>query len=141
MKNKFNRYYFLNMQVFGTLLFVHMLMISVPLIRWQSDGEFSLVLFFQSCIIMPLIMYLIVIALGCYEIFQKIVINNEGIQIFRFKKCIKKVDWDTILSIEKTWHNRNPALKIELPNEEEIYLDDRKPIRRAIEFYSKITIT
>ncbi len=136
MKNKFNRYYFLNMQMFGTLLFVHMLMISVPLICWPSNAEFSLVLFFQICIILPLIPSLMYICLGCYWVFQKVIIYNDGIEIFWFKKCVKKVDWDVILSIEKTSHNKNQALKIELPNEEFIYLDNRKPIRRAIEFYS-----
>ena len=136
MKNKFNKYYLLTMQVFGTLLFCHMLMISGPFIRWYRDGEFSFELLLQFGIIMPLMMYVFCIAVGCYGIFQKVLINNEGIEIFFFKKSIKKVDWDVILSIEKSFHDMNPALKIELPNEEEIYLEDRKPIRQAIEFYS-----
>lgn len=136
MKNKFNRYYFLNVQSFGALLFCHILMTSVPFIRWQSDGYFSLILFFQACIVMPIVMYLIYVGILGYWVFQKVVIKNEGIEILFFKKSIKKVDWNTILSIEKTCHMKNPALKIELPNNEAIYLDNRKPIRRAIEFYS-----
>lgn len=136
MKNTFNRYYFTNMQVFGALLFCHILMASVPFIRWQSDGYFSLILFFQACIAMPLIMYVIFIVLLGSWLFEKVVISTKGIEILFFKKSIKKIDWDVILSIEKTCHMKNPALKIQLSNEEEIYLDDRKPIRQAIEFYS-----
>ena len=92
----------------------------------------SIFLFFAlSC--MPFLVYI------CFApglTFQKVIINNEGIEIFFFKKSIKKIDWDMILSIEKTCHMKNPALKIELPNEEEMYLDNRKSIREAIQFYS-----
>lgn len=136
MKNKFSRYYFLNVQTFGVLLFCHILMASVSFIRWKSDGYFSLILFFQTYIVMPIIMYIICVAILGYWVFQKAVIEKEGIEILFFKKSIKKVDWNTILSIEKTSHMKNPALKIELQNDEVIYLDNRKPIRRAIEFYS-----
>ena len=129
------------MQFSITMLLIHLLTIVAPLSYLISGKNINLMLFFQICIILPLIPSLVYICLGCYWVFQKVVINNEGIEIFQFKKCIKKVDWDIILSIEKACHHRNPGLKIQLPNEEEIYLDDRKPIRRAIEFYSKITIT
>ena len=135
MKNKFNRYYFLNIQSFGALLFCHILMTSVPFVRWQSDGYFSLILFFQAGIILPLVMYITFTGLLGYWAFQKVVIGAKGIEILLFKKCIKKIDWDEILSIEKTSHMKNPALEIELLNEEVIYLDNRKPIRQAIEFY------
>ena len=140
MKNKFNLNYFTNVYLFGTLMFCHILTISVPLVRWQSDGYFSLILFFQACIALPLMMYVVFIVVGIDLIFQKVVISTKGIEILFFKKSIKKIDWDTILSIEKTSHNRNPALKIQLPNEEAIYLDNRKQIRQAIEFYSGMQI-
>ena len=139
MKNKFNRYYFLYIQSFGALLFCHILMTSVPFVRWQSDGYFSLILFFQAGIILPLVMYITFTGLLGYWVFQKVVIGAKGIEILLFKKCIKKIDWDEILSIEKTSHMKNPALKIELQNAEVIYLDNRKTIRKAIEFYSNRT--
>lgn len=141
MKNKFNRYYILNMQFSITMLLIHLLTIVAPISYLISGKNINLILFFQICIILPLIPSLVYICLGCYWVFQKVVINNEGIEILFFKKSIKKIDWDTILSIEKTSHMKNPALKIELPNEEAIYLDNRKPIRRAIEFYSNIKIS
>lgn len=135
MKNKFNRYYFLNMQSFGTLLFCHVLMLIVPIYRMFSNEKFSFVLFLQIGIIVPLIMYLTYVAILGFWVFQKVVIDNEGIEIFFFNKSIKKADWNTITSIEKEYHMKNPALKIELSNDEVVYLDNRKPIRQAIEFY------
>lgn len=139
MKNKFNRYYFFNIQFCISMLLIHLLTIVAPLSYLISGKNINLLLFFQICIILPLIPSLVYICLGCYWAFQKVVINNEGLEILFFKKCIKKVDWNTILSIEKTSHMKNPALKIELQNAEVIYLDNRKTIRKAIEFYSNRT--
>ena len=135
MKNKFYLHFFYNLCTFISMLFILALLL-IGILYASSTGNsltFLQIVQFLTLALSPFILY---VGFGCFWVFRKVVINNEGIEIFFFKKCIKKVDWDVILSIEKTSHNRNPALKIELPNEEEIYLDDRKPIRRAIEFYS-----
>lgn len=136
MKNKFNRYYFLNMQFSITMLFIHILMIVAPLSYLISGENINLILFFQICIILPLIPSLIYICLGGYWIFQTLTINREGIEIFFFRKSIKKVYWNTIASICKTYHNKSPSLKVALSNGNAIYLDNRKPIIQAIEHYS-----
>ena len=136
MKNKFNRYFFLNMQFSITMVLIHVLMTIAPLAYLISGKNINIILFFQICIILPLIPSLMYICLGCYWVFQKVLINSDGIEILFFNKSIKKVNWDTVLSITQTNHNKSPSLKIELSNEDVIYLDNRKPIRQAIEFYS-----
>ena len=140
MKNKFNRYYFLNIQFSITMLFIHILMIVAPLSYLISGENINLILFFQICIILPLILSLIYICLGGYWIFQTLTINREGIEIWLFKKRLKKYSWSRISSIQESWHMRNPALKITLVNDDEVYLEKRKPIIRAIEYYSAIKI-
>ena len=140
MKNKFNRHFLKNMQTGGTLVFVHILALTVPFIRWYRDGEFSFELFLQFGIIIPFILYLMYFGVGFYCVFQTVIINNEGIEIWLFKKCLKKYPWNKISRIEESWHMRNPALKITLVNDYEIYLEKRKPIIRAIEYYSAIKI-
>ena len=117
------------------MLFILTLLLITILYASSIGNSFTILQILQlsTLALSPFLLY---ISLGCFWVFRKVVINNEGIEIFQFKKCIKKVDWDMILSIEKACHHRNPGLKNQLPNEEEIYLDDRKPIRQAIEFYS-----
>lgn len=118
------------------MVLIHILMTIVPLGYLISGKNINIILFFQICIILPLIPSLMYICLGCYWAFQKVLINSDGIEIFFFKKSIKKVNWGTVFSITQTNHNKSPSLKIELSNEDVIYLDNRKPIRQAIEFYS-----
>lgn len=78
---------------------------------------------------------------GFYVVFQKVIINSEGIEIWLFKRCIKKYTWNSISKIENSHHMRNPALKITLQNDEVFYLERRKPIIRVIEFYSNKQIS
>lgn len=136
MKNKFFRYYFLNMQFAIAMVFIQVLTMIAPLSALISGDGISIVLFFQICVIAPLIPSFLYACLGCYWAFQKVVINSDGIEIFFLKKSIKKVDWTTVSSIRKTNHNKCPSLEIELSNKDLIYLDNRKPIIRAIEYYS-----
>lgn len=140
MKNKFNRYFLSNIQTVGTLVFCHILMLIVPIFRWFSDGKFSFVLFLQFGIILPLVVYLLYFGFGFYGVFQTVIINSEGIEIWLFKKCLKKYSWSSISSIREDWHMRNPALKVTLGFDNEIYLENRKSIVRAIEYYSDIKI-
>ncbi len=141
MKNRFNLYYFLNMQLFITMLLIQTLMIVTPLSYLISGENINLILFFKICIILPLILSLVHICLWGYWIFQTVTINRDGIEIWLFKKCIKKCTWNSVLKIEYSSHMKNPALKITLQNEDVFYLDKRKSIIQAIEFYSNKQIT
>ena len=134
MKNKFYRYYFLNMQFAIVMVFIQVLTMIAPLSALISGDGISIVLFFQICVIAPLIPSFLYACFGCYWAFQKVVINSDGIEIWFFKRCIKKYTWNSILKVENSYHNRFPALKITLQNDDVFYLERRRPIIRAIEF-------
>lgn len=140
MKNKFNRHFLKNMQMGGTLVFMHILVLTVPFIRWYRDGEFSFELFLQFGIIIPFILYLMYFGVGFYWVFQTVIINNEGIEIWLFKKCLKKYPWSSILRIQEYRYMRTPSLKITLGFDNEIYLEKRKSIVKTIKCYSDIKI-
>ena len=79
-----------------------------------------------------LIMYFV---LGFYWIFQKVIIDEKGIQIVLLNKKLRSYLWEEILSIEETFIMKNPALRIKTSNVSEIHLDNRKNIMRSIEYY------
>ena len=137
MKNKFNRYYRTNIETGLVLVCIHVMLLSVTIYLWLRDGE---VPYIELFLIAPLILYLMYFGLGFYGVFQTVIINSDGIEIWLFKKCLKKYSWSRISSIQESWHMRNPALKITLVNDNEIYLEKRKSILRAIEYYSDIKI-
>ena len=74
--------------------------------------------------------------LGFYWIFQKVLINEKGIQIVFLNKIIKECYWKEIESIEDANIMKNPAIRIKLFNGSEIHLDKRKSIIAAIELCS-----
>lgn len=136
MKNKFYRYYRANIETVIALVCVHILMLIVPLYRWFVDGKFPFIGFLQFGIIAPLIIYFMCFGFLFFVVFQTVIINSYGIEICLFQKCIKKYSWNKISSIEETWFMGGPALKIISANDDEIYLEKRKVIIQAIEFYS-----
>ena len=69
---------------------------------------------------------------GLYWIFQIVVIDEIGIRIILFTKTIRTVSWDNILEIKRTSVMRNPAYVLVIKNENNLNLDDRKSIRKAI---------
>ena len=135
MKNKFNQYFFSNLCNFIAWLFVIVLLFIALLYSSSIDNSFTLgqISLFLVLSIVPFLLY---ICLAPHLVFQKVIINSEGIEIWFFKKCIKQYTWNSILKIENSNHMKNPALKITLQNENVFYLDKRKAIIRVIEFYS-----
>ena len=89
-------------------------------------------------ILLPIVLLITILffIIGFYWIFKMVEIGNCGITIKLMNKTLRDYPWDEISSITKTIYMKNPALKIEIANEKPIYLDDRKSIIRAIEFYS-----
>ena len=77
---------------------------------------------------------------GFYFIFQKVIINEDGIKIVLIHKLMREHKWEEIETIEEANYMKNPALIINLVNGSEIHLDNRKIIVNAIEKYSNIKI-
>ena len=139
MKNKFYQYFFNNLCLLIGILWLLVLILFASL-AYSIENSLSFTFWeLLHVVALAVVPFIGCFSLGSYWLLRKVVINYEGIEIYFFRKSIRKIDWNTILSIEKTSHMKNPALKIELQNAEVIYLDNRKAIRKAIEFYSDRT--
>ena len=72
---------------------------------------------------------------GFYWVFQRVIIDENGIRIILFGKTLKKCNFDEIESYTITSVMRNPAIKIHLKNSEFINIDRRKAALKCLEFY------
>lgn len=97
-------------------------------LNYESNNGFIILI----VIAILLIMYFVI---GFYWIFQKVIINENGIKIVLLNKTIKLCLWEEILSIEETTIMKNPAIRIKKLNGSEIHLDNRKKIKLSIEHY------
>lgn len=77
---------------------------------------------------------------GFYWIFQKVIIDENGIKIVLFNKIIKETKWKEIETIKEEIIKSNLSLRIILINGSKIRLDHRKSIIKAINIYSQINI-
>ena len=75
-----------------------------------------------------------------FLIFQIVIIDEEGIKIILIKKVIKKCKWEEVKTMYKINNGYQTKVAIELFNKTEIYLEHRKKIVKAIEYYSKRTV-
>ena len=72
--------------------------------------------------------------IGFYWIFKMVDIDSKGITISILNKTIQKCSWEEVKNIYKCSYMKNPALKIELTNGRNIYLDDRRCIRVVLKY-------
>ncbi len=77
-------------------------------------------------------------SIGFYWIFQTVTIDEKGIKIMIFKRIIRECDWNQITEVHSGSIMKNPAYIVTLKNGKEIHLDERKGVKRAIDFYSRI---
>lgn len=75
-------------------------------------------------------------ACGFYWIFQNVLIDENGITIYFFKKVLKNIKWTEVLYICYDNRFKNPEIKI-MGSNNCIHLDERKAIIRAINNYSQ----
>ena len=52
--------------------------------------------------------------IGFYWIFQKVIIDENGIKIIFINKVIRKHKWEEIVTIKEAYIKQNPALRINL---------------------------
>ncbi|MBQ3253025.1 MAG: hypothetical protein IJA65_00580, partial [Acholeplasmatales bacterium] len=81
--------------------------------------------------------FILYFLIGFYWIFQKVIIDDNGIRIILINKIIKECKWYEIDIIEEANIMKNPAIRIKNIDGTEIHLDKRKSIIQALEKYSK----
>lgn len=131
LKNTFYKNFYQSICCFASILFIDLvfLIAYIDTLKYGRDiGWF--------CLICSMGLIASFFIFGFYFIFQKVIINEDGIKIVLIHKLMREHKWEEIETIEKANFMKNPALIIKLVNGSEIHLDNRKIIVNAIEKYS-----
>ena len=129
MKNVFYKNFFISLTFFSPILIY---VVCLPLVMFDNPPAPKIIL------ILVLILFSLVFAFflfGFYWVFQTVVIDETGIHVKLFKKSIRFVRWDQVENIKRTTYISNDALEITVKQEKPLYLDNRKKIRKIIDFY------
>ena len=132
IKNKFYKNLFQSLSALGGILIVYIPCIFgyIESIKYESDLGWIM-------LVAPLSLFILYFLIGFYWIFQKVIIDDNGIRIILINKIIKECKWYEIDIIEEANIMRNPAIRIKNVDGTETHLDKRKSIIQALEKYSK----
>ena len=132
LKNKFYKNLFQSLSALGGILIVYIPCIFgyIESIKYESDLGWLM-------LVAPLSLFILYFLIGFYWIFQKVIIDDNGIRIILINKIIKECKWYEIDIIEEANIIKNPAIRIKNIDGTEIHLDKRKSIIQALEKYSK----
>jgi hypothetical protein len=132
LKNKFYKNLFQSLSALGGILIIYIPCIFgyIESIKYGSDLGWIM-------LVAPLSLFILYFLIGFYWIFQKVIIDDNGIRIILINKIIKECKWYEIDIIEEANIMRNPAIRIKNIDGTEIHLDKRKSIIQALEKYSK----
>ena len=132
IKNKFFKNLFQSLSALGGILIVYIPCIFgyIESIKYESDLGWIM-------LVAPLSLFILYFLIGFYWIFQKVIIDDNGIRIILINKIIKECKWYEIDIIEEANIMKNPAIRIKNIDGTEIHLDKRKSIIQALEKYSK----
>ena len=132
LKNKFYKNLFQSLSALGGILIVYIPCIFgyIESIKYGSDLGWIM-------LVAPLSLFILYFLIGFYWIFQKVIIDDNGIRIILINKIIKECKWYEIDIIEEANIMKNPAIRIKNVDGTEIHLDKRKSIIKALEKYSK----
>lgn len=132
IKNKFYKNLFQSLSALGGILIVYIPCIFgyIESIKYGSDLGWIM-------LVAPLSLFILYFLIGFYWIFQKVIIDDNGIRIILINKIIKECKWYEIDIIEEANIMKNPAIRIKNIDGTEIHLDKRKSIIQALENYSK----
>ena len=133
IKNKFFKNLFQSLSALGGILIVYIPCIFgyIESIKYESDLGWIM-------LVVPLSLFILYFLIGFYWIFQKVIIDDNGIRIILINKIIKECKWYEIDIIEEANIMKNPAISIKTFDGSEIHLDRRKNIIKVIEKHSKI---
>lgn len=128
LRNHFLKNLYQSLSYFSVILiFVFFLLIGFfESLNYESNFGWLLLL-------IAILLIILFFIIGFYWIFQKVIINENGIKIVFINKVIRKCKWEEIESIEEALVMKNPALIIKLIDGSKIRLDKRKSIIKAIE--------
>ena len=132
IKNKFYKNLFQSLSALGGILIVYIPCIFgyIESIKYESDLGWIM-------LVAPLSLFILYFLIGFYWMFQKVIIDDNGIRIILINKIIKECKWYEIDIIEEANIMKNPAIRIKNVDGTEIHLDKRKSIIKALEKYSK----
>ena len=132
IKNKFYKNLFQSLSALVGILIVYIPCIFgyIESIKYESDLGWIM-------LVAPLSLFILYFLIGFYWIFQKVIIDDNGIRIILINKIIKECKWYEIDIIEEANIMKNPAIRIKNIDGTEIHLDKRKSIIQALEKYSK----
>lgn len=132
LKHKFYKNLFQSLSALGGILIVYIPCIFgyIESIKYESDLGWIM-------LVTPLSLFILYFLIGFYWIFQKVIIDDNGIRIILINKIIKECKWYEIDIIEEANIMKNPAIRIKNIDGTEIHLDKRKSIIQALEKYSK----
>lgn len=132
LKNKFYKNLFQSLSALGGILIVYIPCIFgyIESIKYESNLGWIM-------LVAPLSLFILYFLIGFYWIFQKVIIDDNGIRIILINKIIKECKWYEIDIIEEANIMKNPAIRIKNIDGSEIHLDKRKSIIQALEKYSK----
>lgn len=132
LKNKFYKNLFQSLSALGGILIVYIPCIFgyIESIKYGSDLGWIM-------LVAPLSLFILYFLIGFYWIFQKVIIDDNGIRIILINKIIKECKWYEIDIIEEANIMKNPAIRIKNIDGTEIHLDKRKSIIQVLEKYSK----
>ena len=132
LKNTFYKNLFQSLSTLGGILIVYIPFIFgyIESIKHESDLGWII-------LVAPLSLFILYFLIGFYWIFQKVIIDDNGIRIILINKIIKECKWHEIDVIEEANIMKNPAIRIKNIGGTEIHLDKRKSIIQVLEKYSK----
>ena len=132
LKQKFFKNLFQSLSALGGILIVYIPCIFgyIESIKYESDLGWIM-------LVAPLSLFILYFLIGFYWIFQKVIIDDNGIRIILINKIIKECKWHEIDVIEEANIMKNPAINIKNIDGTEIHLDKRKSIIKVIEIYSQ----
>ena len=74
--------------------------------------------------------------IGFYWIFQEVEIGQYGIRVKILQKTIRTIPWTSVVMIEERTVMKNPAYVVVVQDQDNLNLDKRKKVLKAIRFYS-----
>ena len=72
---------------------------------------------------------------GFYWIFQKVIIDKDGVKVVFFNKVISKYSFDDIDYYAFTNHRRNPSITFKMKDEKLLHIDRRKKALDCLKHY------
>ena len=127
MRNSFYKNLYQTISFFSSFLILLLPLLAGFIVSLNYDNNASLLLVFA------VILAVLCFSVGSYWMFQRIIIDENGIGIYFFKKRLRFFHWEDIFFITKENRNRTRVFRLYTKDPKPIYLSARKKIKDAIE--------